>query len=791
MPVGANETVEQFGAVLRRLRERAGLSQQELAERAGLTSHAVSALERGTRTRPYPHTVRSLADALHVSDAEREALIAAVPSRRRRQDPDAASTAATGDRLPRPPGLVMPPTALYGRERDIASVAELVRTEGARMVTLTGPGGVGKTRLAAALSDELSADYPSGVVQVSLAPLADASDVIATIARALGVVGVDGPDAFDVTVAHVGDARLLLVLDNFEHLLSAGPSVARLASLCPNLTVLVSSRSPLRVRGEREYAVEPLRLPMPDATTPEELAAAPAGALLLDRARALAPRLELSTDDVHALSALCRRLAGLPLAIELASAQLRLLTPQMLLDRLDVIGAAAGDRDLPERQRTMRATLDWSYRLLDEDQNGLFRLLGVFRGGAALRVVELVASASGAVDEDRVLGLLGDLVEQSLVVVRVGADGQARYDMLEPVAQYARSLLVGTEAARACRAHAEVFVEMAEQAAVEYEKADQVEWFDRTEAEEANLLVAIDRSLDAGDAPTAARITWSLWLYWWLRGRLTVGRRRAELCLTHDLPPRLAARVRLTAATMSYAGGDLDAGGEHWAEALRIGHLEGDAEVISKAGVGVGLAALGHDDTAAAVARFREGLDKAVEAGETGVWLRSLTHVWLGTVLLIEGDQPGAVAEIERGLALARKRGDRLATYVALYNLSQAAIARGDHAGARRHLEEGIELSEQTQDLANLAYFLEALAVVESAAERHQRVAVLLGAAASLRAAVGSNVYVYYRPEESLRESAERRARAVLGPADHHEAVDAGATMGVADMIAYALDDTV
>ncbi|HSE08265.1 MAG TPA: helix-turn-helix domain-containing protein [Nocardioidaceae bacterium] len=787
MPDGAQETDQQFAALLRRLRERAGLSQQELADRAGLTPHAISALERGTRTRPYPHTVRSLAEALEVSPTERDALIAAVP---RRQSEPTTSRPTVADRVQRPSGLVVPPTLLYGRENDLVEVAALVRDDGSRLVTLTGPGGVGKTRLAAALSETLAADFPDGVVQVSLAPLADASDVVATIGRALGVVGIDGPDAFDVTVDHVGGSRLLLVLDNFEHLLSAAPHVARLTSLCPSLTVLVSSRSPLRVRGEREYAVEPLGLPRTNPTTPEQLAEAPAGALLLDRARALTPRLELSPGELSALAVLCHRLSGLPLAIELASAQLRLLTPEMLLERLDVIGAAAGDRDLPERQRTMRATLDWSYRLLGAEQQELFRILGVFRGGAALRDVEDVAARAGLVDAGSVLSLLGDLVEQSLVVVRVGVDGQARYDMLEPVAQYARGLLLGEEAARASRAHAAVFVEQAEQAAIGYENADQVTWLASTEAQEPNLLVAIDRSLDVGDASTAVRITWALWLYWWLRGKANVGRRRAELCLAHDLPPRLASRARLAAATMSYAAGDLEASAEHWAEALRLGRLEDDAEVISKAGAGVGLAALASDDIPTAVTRFREALEEGVRAEEAGVWLRSLAHVWLGTVQLLQGQHDSAVAEIERGHALARARGDRLSTYIALYNLSQAAITTGDHAAARRHLLEGIELSEQTRDMANLAYFLEALAVVESAQQLERRVGILLGAAATLRESVGSNVYSYYRPDESLRDEAERRARSVLGAVEYDEAVECGSRMDVPLMIRFALDST-
>lgn len=788
------ETTEPFGAVLRRLRERAGLSQQELAERAGLTPHAVSALERGTRTRPYPHTVRSLAEALDVSDGDRDSLIAAVPRRRDAKQDAAVAPVPTGSPGPdpaRPIGLPVPPTLLYGRGDDVAFVAGMIRSGTARIVTLTGPGGVGKTRLAAAVADELAGDLPGGVVPVLLASLADAADVVATIGRALGVVGLDGPDVVAATAAHVGDARLLLVLDNFEHLLSAAPDVARLTALCPGLTVLVSSRSPLRVRGEREYAVDPLSLPPVDAATPEELASAPAGELVLDRARALAPRLDLTPDVIRALAELCHRLSGLPLAIELAGAHLRLLTPQMLLDRLDDVTAAVGDRDLPERQRTMRATLDWSYGLLTQEQQSLFRVLGVFRGGATLDAVEEVAAEAGMVPVERALGLLGDLVEHSLVVVRVAADGQTRYDLLEPVAQYARSLLIGDEAARVGAAHAAVFLELAEQAAIEYEKSGQVFWLARTEADEANLLVAIDRSLDVGDGTTASRITWALWLYWWLRGRVSVGRRRAEQCLALELPPRVASRVRLTGATMSFAAGDLEAAAGHWAESLRLGRLEGDAEVICKAVAGVGLAALARDDTTTAIARFREALVSGVEAGEAGIWLRSLTHVWLGTALLLRGEHTAAVDEIERGLQLAVARGDRLSTYIALYNLSQAAIAGGDHARARQLLEEGIMLSEQTRDMANLAYFLEALAVVESADAQQWRVAALLGAASALRATVGANVYAYYRPDETRREAAERAAREVLGDAAYDDAVRAATAWEVSEMIRFAVPDPV
>lgn len=756
-----------FGSILRTLRERAGLTQQELAERADLTPHAISSLERGIRTRPYPHTVRALAAALGASEGDRAALISAVPRRR------SAAEAVT-----RLPGLVVPPTSLFGRDDDIAAVADLIRS-GARLVTLTGPGGVGKTRLAAAVSDVLAGEFPDGALQISLAPLADASTLMATIGRGLGLAGIDAPGAYDLVAAHLRASRLLLLLDNFEHLLSAAVQVGQLTALCPELTVLVSSRSPLRVRAEREYVVEPLGLPARDSTTVDELRAHPAGALALDRAQAVGVR--PSADDVSATAELCHRLAGLPLAIELATAQLRLLSATTLLDRLEAASMTSAARDLPERQRTMRASLDWSYGLLDPDHQRLFTLLGTFRGGATLEAIEAVAEAGDESAAGDVLGILHELVEHSLV--RVRAD---RFDMLEPIAQYARSLLVGDRAARIGRAHARVYLALAEQAAANYERADQVDWLARIEEEEANILVAVDRSLDAGDPRTAARITWFMWLYWWLRGQLSVGRRLADRCLATNLPPWERSRVHLTGATMSYAAGDQAAAASYWAEADRIAAGQDDPEVRSKARAGTGLAALADGDLDAAEDRFRAALDYALQ-NHGSPWIASLAHVWLGTVDLLRGAPATAIPEIERGLHIARTRGDRLSTYVALYNLSQAALALGSYPLARRYVEEGITLSQETRDLANLAYFVETLAVIESKEGNHIRVATLLGSATGLRATVGADVYAYYHPDQSLRDAAEKSARAVLGDDTYDEAVDAGRTLDAQAVVELAL----
>ncbi|HYI57083.1 MAG TPA: helix-turn-helix domain-containing protein, partial [Microlunatus sp.] len=468
---------EPFMALLRTFRERAGLTQEELAERAGLTPHAISALERGARTRPYPHTVRALAGALGLSAVEAEHFVSAVPRR-----PTSSSTRGKDSKIVsspqdgpgRDPVFVVPPTRLYGRDRDIADAAKLVRSGTRRLITLTGPGGVGKTRLAAALADTLVGDFSDGVVVVPLAAVAEAQDVLGTIGRAMEIPGSDQGDVLAVITRHLGRARVLLVLDNFEHLMTAAPTTSQLVASCPALTILVTSRSPLRVRGEHEVPVGPLELPPRDVTSPELLAEWPAGAFVLDRAHDLSAQLILDQNQTRALADLCHRLAGLPLAIELATAHLRLLTPQTLLDRLEQL-TPAGARDLPSRQQTMRATLDWSHRLLTLEQQRLFRMLAVLRGGATLTVIEEVAVGSMFPAEE-VLALLEVLVEQSLVVVQGGGAGERRFDLLEPVAQYARGLLLGDDAHRTAAAHADTFLHLAEDAALGYQGADQVLW---------------------------------------------------------------------------------------------------------------------------------------------------------------------------------------------------------------------------------------------------------------------------------------------------------------------------
>ncbi|HSU00948.1 MAG TPA: helix-turn-helix domain-containing protein [Nocardioides sp.] len=754
-----------LGSVLRGFREAAGLSQEELAARAALSPHAISALERGTRTRPYPHTLRALAVALDLDEDQRAALLGSVPPRAARPSPEAAPARSTR-------GLPAPATPLIGRDDDVARVADLLRTS--RLVTLSGPGGVGKTRLVLATAAAVQERYADGVRLVELAPLLEVDQVLPAVAEAVGAVRDPGRPVTDDIVDRLRGQDLLLVLDNAEHLLDAAPDVAALVEAVPDLTVLTTSRAPLRVRGETEYAVEPLDVhDLPDGSP------SPAARLLLDRAQRVSPGWGSEPEDAAAVAATCQRLAGLPLALELAAARARLLDPQSLLTRLDT-ALEAGPRDLPPRQRTMRATLDWSHGLLDEPSRRLLRLMGVFVGGTTLADLESVAAACGIDRADLVVDL-EVLVEHSLVV----AEPSGRLRLLEPVAQYARDLLHDAgEWEQAAGAHAAHYLGVAEANHSSYRDGGQVAALTRIDLEHANLTAAAERSLALGDTETPARLAWELWLYWWLRGDHDHGRRFSETALQHsaDLPDEVHARAALAAATMAFAMDDVAAAGTWWVRSHE--HAGDDPSILSNAVAGEGLVALVAGDLPLARERFEEAMHHAAAGGPEVQWTWGLTHVWLGTVALLEGDPDEAVRLIEAGLESARSREDRLSSYIALYNLFQVELGRGDHVAARRHLEESTRLSLETGDQANLAYLLDAGAVLAAATGQHARVPLLLGAAQSIREALGSRGYGYYRPDPATITAAADDARTHLGGDRYDDALDTGRGLSVPDAAA-------
>jgi len=769
--------------LLRWFRERVALTQEELAERAGLTPHAISALERGARTRPYPHTIRALGQALALTEPEMAQLRAAVPRRQSTPAPPRSPERADDPRPGpqpashlRPTSLPVPPTGLLGRDDEVAALAGQLVAGGVRVVTLTGVGGVGKSRLAIEVARRAAPSFADGVAWVPLAAVADPALVVPTVGRAVGLSGVEGLDSIAVIGEALRDAHLLLVVDNLEHLLDAVPGLCEVLELCPAVALLATSRAPLRVRGEHEHPVQPLALPERTAGA-EEVASSPAGALFLERARAVAPTFTIDEDNAADVSRLCARLAGIPLALELAAAKVRLLSPGRLMERLIAAMASGGSRDLPSRQRTITATIDSSYDLLSTAEQQLYRRLGVFTGGFSLEAAEAVAGGD-------VLAPLENLVAQSLV--QLHPDG--RYGQLEPVLHHARTKLgEGVEAHEARLRHLRFFLEQAEANVPFYRRAEAVEMLALTSREDGNLEAAIETALALGEGDLAGRLCWALWLDWWLRGHLRTGRRFAELALGLELTPASRIRTLLTHASMTFAQGDLEASRPGWTECRRLGEETGDLVGRANGAAGEGLIHLAVGDPGSAERAFRDSIAAGAADLDDDRWLWTLCHVWLGTAALLRGAPREALPLVETALVAARERGDRLVTYIGLFTAAQIAIALGDIDRARTQLEEGVRLSRETGDHANLAYVLDALAVVESATGQARRVALLLGAAQAMRELVGATVYGYYQPDPALRESAAATARAVLGDDGFAEAVEEGRGLDSAAAIDLAL----
>ncbi|WP_432522077.1 AfsR/SARP family transcriptional regulator [Kineococcus sp. SYSU DK006] len=690
-----------------------------------------------------------------------------------------------------PDALPLATTPLLGRSEDLERLLDVLERE--RLVTLTGTGGVGKTRLAVAAALAAADRFPDGTVFVPLAVLDDAAAVLPAVVRALGLPAAEGPHALAAVVAQLGAGRALLVLDNCEHLLDAAVDIAALVRRCPQVVVLATSRAPLRVSGEVEHRVAPLRVPA--GTGVEDVLGAPAVQLFAERARAVAPGFVVDERNAAVVADICRALGGIPLAIELAAPRIRVLGPAELLSRLDQ-ALTSGPRDLPARQRTMRATLDWSYGLLDEPTRRLYRRLSVFTGGWTLPVLEDVEGPG-------VLEQLEALVETSLVTVGF-PDGEPRYAMLVPTQQHARRLLGDDELEEVSRAHAEAHVRLLERAAPQYRGPGQVDWLQRTELEHANVLAAFEWAMAAGEHATAARLTWAAWLFWWLRGHVLVGRRCAQAVVDASAGSPLEGpsalvpvRARIALGAMTFAQGDFPAATGSWARALADAERAVGVDPVEReearanciAGIGI-CAQVGGDLAGAAEAHQRAiELARDLPQDTYGPWIVRLNRVWLGTVHLRAGDADAARRQVESGLALARRDGDRLATFLALYNLAQVE-AGTDPARALRHLQEGIELSEQMGDLANLAYFLEALVVLRASGagggEDAAALVRLLGAASAARETVGFEVHNYYLSDGVGRDAAERRLCDELGEQRYAQELAAGRRAPVAESVRTA-----
>jgi predicted ATPase len=627
------------------------------------------------------------------------------------------------------------------------------------------------------------------VVFVALASLGDPALVLPTIAQSLGLREAEYRTPREAIRVYLKDKKFLLVLDNLEHLLGAAPEVADLIEDRPGLCVFVTSRAPLRVRGEQEYPVGPLALPASTLSpAPEQVLDSPSGRLFAERAAASSPNFSLSQQNASAVAAICWRLDGLPLALELAAAKVRFLDPSTLLSRLDRALSAGWARDLPERQRTMRAALDWSHDLLDGPEKTLFGRLSVFAGGFTLEAAEAVGAAGEVLAED-VIYLLEGLVEQSLVTAGPDADGGGvRYGMLEPVRQYALEKLEEVGAHETRRRHARYYLELAERAGPELRGAEQAIWLGRLETELDNLRAALSWSVENGEAEGVARAAWTSWTYWWLSGHISEGRRWAEEALAGepDMPASSRATLLFVAATLGQALSDFEGVQAMNDESMEIFRALGDEVGFYYAMGTAGLIAVGRG-------RHEEGLSMMEESGERRLemgdkWPASAMFGFSATVALGTGDRDRARRLAERSLSLGREIGAREAVSVALPTLAAIARTDGDHDRARELFGEGLLFSAEVGDGTNVAFYLEGLAGLAASEGQPERAARLWGAAE----AILEKIEVIAYPHAADRSSNDRQlasARASVDRGTWDEAWSEGRAMTTEEAVAYALEN--
>ncbi len=689
--------------------------------------------ESGASTTPYrdpAELARLLADDLAVLLTERF---------------DASRPRAVADLEPAPPPV--PPTAMLGRERELEEVLGLLRRPGVRLVTLLGPGGIGKTRLALEAASRLAAPVTAFA---DLAPLSGPELVPGAVASALGVRAEGNRPVLDVLADRIGSRHVLLVLDNFEHVVEAAPVVARLLAVCPNLRMLVTSRTVLHVLGEHEVALPPLG--------PE-----PAAQVFVDRARQVRPDVELDEAALRAVRQVVERLDGIPLAIELAAARVRLLPPEALARRLDRrLDMSSQDVDRPARQQTLRTTIDWSYALLGRAERVLLRRLAVFAGGFSLEAAEAVGGDDPVED---VLESLSTLVGHSLVAPDAGSRGEPRFRMLETVREFAAERLdqAGDRDATMRRLTTYLcgFAQRAEAGII---RGDARRWLTRIDADLDTLRSGVEWALAQDDAVLAVRLTAPLTRYWWVRGllgqMLDVAERAAALPSAGVLPARVAALLTWTRGTIRIALGRTAEAVPLLEEVVTATRAAGDPWLLAPALFSLALATPVEQGAGAVRDLLTEAVDLARASGDR--WAVALALIPLGDLALLEGDVAAARPMHEEVLALAEATEDDHMRAQAHDQLALDAMLAGDLDQAAEQLGRAAALHRELRDHEGIAYCLEGFAALTMARGNAEEAARLMGTAAAARRLVGVAVWPFMRP---LHERLETFARTALGDA--------------------------
>ena len=632
--------------------------------------------------------------------------IVALPSRKR---------AAPG--YPSTYNVPIPLTPLIGREREVAAASDLLKRPEVRLVTLTGPGGVGKTHLGVQVASDLLDHFSGGVCFVPLASISDPHLVVPTIARELGLKEAQDQSVLDLVNSYLRPRHLLLLLDNFEQVAAAAPRLADLLAACPHLKALVTSRAVLHIRGEYQFPVPPLDLPdLKQVGSGDTLTQYASVALFLERARAVRPDFQITAATARIVAEICVRLDGLPLAIELAAARTKLLSPHKLLERLEhrLPVLTGGTQDMLERQQTLSATIEWSYRLLDAREQQLFRRFSVFVGGATMQAVEAILSAFNE-EESEALEIVASLIDKSLLQSIDQGGDEPRLSMLETIREYAlERLAASAETEKTRQAHALYYLRLSEDAAQEIHGPQQAVWLESLEREHDNLRAALRWSLEeANDAQagtarphleTALRLSQALIGFWQIHGHYSEGRSILEqvLAASEGMKSPLRAKALTNAAMLVNIHGDTERAAVLAEESLALYRELGDQEGIALALYQLGHVAWLKSDFARARSLLEETLEISKALGDAV----SVAYAFysLGGLASIRGEYARGIALFEEALALFKSVGNKRGVALSLLQLAELHfISQGDMARIGPLLEEGLALCREIGDKDGLA----------------------------------------------------------------------------------------